>query len=377
MYLRDFKVIRPNYEESQEHLLDWVVNAHVGTTMRTNGWNEQDENCQSFAAGLRETLFKIGLGKNKIHKRGFQIQDCRHQKWDEMEIYNIAVMPEGYLLDKRMEFFTQACSEVFEQMYGQNDQLPPHLIHVTCTGYVAPSPAQRLVSSRSNGKNTTVTHAYHMGCYGAIPAVRIAMGHYAVENQQSDIVHTELCSLHMNPAQHSMDQLVVQSLFADGFIRYSLGAKGDGPGFKILGVSEQIIEDSVTKMTWDCNEWGFQMSLSKDIPVHIRRNVDAYLDRLAEKSGITRDELNTAHYAIHPGGPKIVEQISEKLGLEPDQVRHTVAVLQDYGNMSSATLPHIWERILKDETIKPKERIVSMAFGPGLTICGAVFEKEV
>ena len=94
-----------------------------------------------------------------------------------------------------------------------------------------------------------------------------------------------------------------------------------------------------------------------------------------QKSGIEREELKCAHYAIHPGGPKIVENIAEKLGLEPDQTRHTVAVLQNYGNMSSATLPHIWERILKDDTIKAGERIVSMAFGPGLTICGSVFER--
>jgi len=372
MYLRDFKVIRPNFEESQEHLLEWVVGAHLRSNV--HGQNEQGE---GFETQLRDNLMRIGLGQNKIQKRGFQIKDCKHQNWEEMEIYNIATMPEGYLLDKRMEFFNLACSEIFERMYGPSDTLPPHLVHVTCTGYVAPSPAQKLVSSRESGKNTTVTHAYHMGCYGSIPAVRIAMGHFALEHEQTDIVHTELCSLHMNPAQHSMDQLVVQSLFADGFIRYSLGEKSDGPAFKILAVSEQIISDSITKMTWDCNEWGFQMSLSKDIPVHIRRNIDAYLDQLAQKSGIDREELSSAHYAIHPGGPKIVENISEKLGLEPDQTRHTVAVLRNYGNMSSATLPHIWERILKDDTIKSGERIVSMAFGPGLTICGAVFEKRL
>ncbi len=376
MYLRDFKVIRPNFEESQENLLEWVVNAHVGTSMRSNGWAQEDEKCQSFTTGLRENLFRIGLGNNKIQKRGFQIKDCNHQNWDQMEIYNIDSAPEGYLLDKRMQFFNQASSQIFEQMYDQHEVLPPHLIHVTCTGYVAPSPAQKLVSSRSSGQKTTVTHAYHMGCYGSIPAIRLAMGHFSLENEQSDIVHTELCSLHMNPTLHSIEQLVVQSLFADGFIKYSLGEKSDSPSFKILAVSELIIDDSSTKMTWDCNEWGFQMSLSKDIPVLIRRNLDTYLEKLAKKSGIDLDELKNAHFAIHPGGPKIIENISDKLALEPHQVHHSVSVLRDYGNMSSATLPHIWERILKDEAIKPGERIVSMAFGPGLSICGALFEKR-
>lgn len=375
MYLRDFKVIRPNFEESQEYLLEWLVNAHVATSMRSNGWSREDESCQTFTTGLRENLFRIGLGKNKIHKRGFQIKDCNHQNWDQMEIFNIDNAPEGYLLDKRMEFFNETTTQIFERMYDQHEELPPHLIHVTCTGYVAPSPAQKLVSSRMNGKNTMVTHAYHMGCYGSIPAIRIAMGHFAIENEPSDIVHTELSSLHMNPTLHSIEQLVVQSLFGDGFIRYSLGAQSDSPSFKILAVSEQIIANSSTKMTWDCHEWGFQMSLSKDIPVLIRRNLDSYLEKLAKKSGIDIDELKNAHFAIHPGGTKIIENIAEKLALEPHQVNHSVAVLRDYGNMSSATLPHIWERILKDEAIKPGERIVSMAFGPGLSICGALFEK--
>ena len=49
-------------------------------------------------------------------------------------------------------------------------------------------------------------------------------------------------------------------------------------------------------------------------------------------------------------------------------------MLRDYGNMSSATLPYIWMRLLRDVPVGTL--IPSLAFGPGLTICGALFEKR-
>lgn len=376
VYLRDFKVIRPNYEHNQETVLDWIVKAHVNTQMKLSQWKAEDPECLEFSEKLRKNLFKLGLGKNKIQKRSFQIDDCNHLNWEEMQIYNIDFAPEGYHLDKRMEFFNKSSLEIFEGMYPEGEELPPHLVHVTCTGYVAPSPAQQLVSLRSNGKNTMVTHAYHMGCYGSIPSIRIGMGHYFVESEQTDIVHTEFSSIHMNPSLHSMDQLVGQSLFADGFIKYSLGEYQDSPSFKILTIKEELISNSITKMTWTCHNWGFKMWISKDIPVIIRRSLDGYLKNLAKKAGRDLSELKSAKYAIHPGGPKIIEQIAETLELKHDQIRHSKAILQNCGNMSSATLPHIWEQMLQDDEIQSGELIVSLAFGPGLSISGSLFEMR-
>jgi len=86
-------------------------------------------------------------------------------------------------------------------------------------------------------------------------------------------------------------------------------------------------------------------------------------------------ELSKALFAIHPGGPKIVEQIRRKLGLSQEQIVETEKILYNYGNMSSATLPHIWEMILANEAYKSGSLIVGLAFGPGLCISGSVMEK--
>jgi predicted naringenin-chalcone synthase len=63
------------------------------------------------------------------------------------------------------------------------------------------------------------------------------------------------------------------------------------------------------------------------------------------------------------------------LHLDDTQITHSRAVLFERGNMSSATLPHVWERISQDDQIKPGTLIVSLAFGPGLTMAGTLFEK--
>jgi predicted naringenin-chalcone synthase len=80
-------------------------------------------------------------------------------------------------------------------------------------------------------------------------------------------------------------------------------------------------------------------------------------------------------WAVHPGGPRIVDKVEEWMKLEPQQLRASREILFERGNMSSATLPHIWDRILRDEAVVPGTLVASLAFGPGLTIYGAVMRK--
>lgn len=370
--LYDFKVVRPQFEERQETLLDWLVHAHTQSQMQTSSAID----AKAFETALREKLFSLGLGENKIQKRGFVLEDFNHRNWDKMDIYPVSSNPQGHGLGKRMALYDRLVSSTFEQIYSSQAPLPAHLIHVTCTGYVAPSPAQKLVAGRSQGSRCIVTHAYHMGCYGSIPSIRIAQGHYLARNETSDIVHTEVCSLHVNPTLSSTEQLVIQSLFADGFIKYSVGKSGTAPGLKLLSIHEEVLDQTSSKMGWVCEEWGFKMSISKDIPVILRKSLKPYLERLARLANIPLASLAKAHYAIHPGGPKIIEQIAQLLELTDEGIAHSQGVLRDYGNMSSATLPHVWDRILKDPKIQPGELVVGLAFGPGLSICGALFTKE-
>ena len=43
--------------------------------------------------------------------------------------------------------------------------------------------------------------------------------------------------------------------------------------------------------------------------------------------------------------------------------------------MSSATVPYIWKHIIDSESIKSGTKVLSLAFGPGITMAAAVLEK--
>jgi hypothetical protein len=72
------------------------------------------------------------------------------------------------------------------------------------------------------------------------------------------------------------------------------------------------------------------------------------------------------------GGPKIVERTAAALSLTDEQTRTSVGVLADYGNCASPTILLVLERILKCERPRTGAFGILLAFGPGLTIEGAV-----
>ena len=117
------------------------------------------------------------------------------------------------------------------EMYSDAEEAPDDLIHVTCSGYLAPSPVERMVAGKE-WFNTTVTHSYHMGCYGAFPAIKMAHGflsssQFAMTKPKDrvDIVHTEVLSVHRDIEELKAENIITMTLFADGFIKYF---DGDG-----------------------------------------------------------------------------------------------------------------------------------------------------
>ncbi len=367
-YISDFHVIRPRYEKDHKAILEWIAKAHL----RSAG-SEPD-----LVKALLEDLKKIEVGTKKIQTRGTQLEDLEHESWEAMSIFRLDQFPSGLGLTERTKRFTSEVSGLFEQFYPENAFMPDHLIHVTCTGYSSPSGAQRIVSLRK-ATDSQVTHAYHMGCYGAFPAIQIGSGFLmsSPSDLTVDVVHTEMCSLHMNPSNHTKMQLIIESLFADGFIKYTLKKKRSKSSFQVIAFLEEIIPDSSQDMIWSCTDQCFSMEMSKEVPFKIAKELEAFLQRLAKKAGLSFEELlKNAVFAIHPGGPKIIEQVTRLLSLNTWQVDHSFEILKSCGNMSSATMPHIWQKILLDPEVKEGTFVVSMGFGPGLTLAASILQKQ-
>ncbi|HLX25588.1 MAG TPA: 3-oxoacyl-[acyl-carrier-protein] synthase III C-terminal domain-containing protein, partial [Candidatus Cybelea sp.] len=295
--------------------------------------------------------------------------------------------PTSELLNARMDLFEETACTVFDRVYAKEHSAPDDIVHVTCSGYVSPSPVQIFLSKRG-WHRTGVTHSYHMGCYGAFPAVRTALGlvgssysSLPCPKRRVDLVHTEMLSLHFDLLGETPDSFVTSTLFADGFIKYSAYpqfefATGSKRGLKILALDEQILPESLPEMTLRPGPLQFDMSLSKRVPFLIRDSILDFFSSLCAQADVDFESAKSQMvFAIHPGGPAILNQIRNRLGIEEAQIALGRQVLYEHGNMASATAPHIWQRIVESDDIPVGSRILSVAFGPGLTVIGALFEK--
>jgi predicted naringenin-chalcone synthase len=300
---------------------------------------------------------------------------------------NIRERPEGPSLDERMVAFRALLEEFLEKHYPANISPPDDILHVCTTGYMLPSPVQRMVVARE--WNTTVTHSYHMGCYGTFPAVRtavgiLASGHtgvFGVPKNRVDLINTEPVSLHIDLTRTTPANLVTASLFGDGFITYSAYSESEAArqgvhGLRVLASHDQILPNSSEDMKLTPGAHQFDMVLSIRVPVRIQKGILPFVNELCRRAGIDfGKEKDSLALAIHPGGTKILEVVADALRVDPKKLDVSFDVLRDHGNMASATIPHVWHRIMADDSIKPGTRVLSVAFGPGLTVTGMVLEK--
>lgn len=381
--LKNFRVRLPAYQATQEWAFDWLAQAHA----RAEATAVADESVYAeWQPRMAKLVRRFGCSPNHMGARRSELEDFLHTDWARMQVFNLHESADGQGLGLRNAFFADQADRAAMDFFADDEEAPADLLHVSCTGYSSPSPIQKLVDRKGWHYQTRTTQVYHMGCYAAVPALRVAAGLLAQPQGdvalRAEIVHTELCTLHFNPRDHRPEQLVVQSLFADGHIRYAMTygeaetAKRDEAAFEILAVREEVVPGSLGDMTWVLSEWGFRMTLAREVPEKIADGLPSFLQRLFADGG--RDFEKTreqAVFAIHPGGPRIIDSVKDLLRLDESQITHSRAVLFERGNMSSATLPHVWERIDKDETIKSGTLIVSLAFGPGLTMAGTLFEK--
>lgn len=237
-----------------------------------------------------------------------------------------------------------------------------HMVVASCTGFTAPGLDQ--VLARRLGLAPTVERVVvgFMGCYAGVTALRTAA--HIVRSAPAArvlVVAVELCSLHLQPTDR-LDQLMAMAQFADGCAAALVTA--EGPGLALGQGLSMTLEDSHDLITWTIGDTGFAMELSGEVPGRLAAALGNNDVANAVTAGQPLDAIEA--WAVHPGGKSIVDAVERGLGLPPEKVAASRAVLQDYGNMSSATVLFVLERLMAEHPATG----VALAFGPGLAMEG-------
>ncbi len=237
-----------------------------------------------------------------------------------------------------------------------------HLVLASCTGFMAPGLDQVLVKQLGMNPGVERTVVGFMGCYAAVNSLRIA--HHIVRSEPQArvlVINIELCSLHFQDTL-DLERLLAMLLFGDGCSAALVTAESNGIALDdFLSVA---LPDSGDLITWDIGDTGFDMHLSGQVPQRIAQAMS--LERARNTpDGVLRGRSPEDYglFAVHAGGRAILDAVENGLELAKDKLDWSRGVLKDFGNMSSATLMFVLQRMLKADVSGPG---LALAFGPGL-----------
>jgi predicted naringenin-chalcone synthase len=313
-----------------------------------------------------------------------------------------AAHPYGPSTSARMQLYAahagplleQACIDAIDQSEWTASSIT-HLITISCTGFFAPGVDIALIERLGLRTNVQRTHVGFMGCHALINGLRAASA--IVEANPSAVVLVgaiELCSLHQQYTDDAQ-QLVANALFADGAGAIVLSASTpDGLGFtesdtppdSIPSESTVLLDpahssndrthwhivDSLSKwlpgtsglMSWTIGDYGFRMTLDPQVPNLIEQHLKPEMEAWLQRHGLEIDDIES--WAIHPGGPRIIQSTGNALGLSDEQLDCSKAILSEHGNMSSPTVLFILDKLTQQPSLS--KFCVMIAFGPGLCI---------
>jgi len=230
-----------------------------------------------------------------------------------------------------------------------------HVLVTCCTGLYAPGLDFEIVDYIGLSPGVERTIIGFMGCCAAINALKLAR--HIVRSEPGAavlMVNLELCTLHLQETQE-LEQVLSFLIFADGAAASLITAREQG--FALDSFKAEMVPGTRELITWKIRGLGFDMLLSGQVPAELGR---ALLEHklMAERDGIDL-------WAVHPGGRSILDAVEKGLELPAGALAASREVLSCFGNMSSASVMFVLQRMMRQA--QAGQRGCAMSFGPGLT----------
>lgn len=235
----------------------------------------------------------------------------------------------------------------------------------TCTGYATPGLDIRIAEALSMPIDVQRLAIGHMGCYAAIPSLGAVADFVVAHERPAVLLCVELTSLHVQPATGDPEQMVAHALFSDAASAVVLSPDQTGGGLAVVDVVARTDASTAGHMTWDVTDLGFRMGLSRHVADVLHGHVADVVAQLLQHSGLAVSEV--AGWAVHPGGPRILDVVQERLELTEEDLAPSRQVLAEHGNCSSPTVLLVLDAVRK-RGLHSGDHVVAMAFGPGLTL---------
>ena len=241
---------------------------------------------------------------------------------------------------------------------------------VTSTGILIPGFSALLITEMGLKSSCQRLDVVGMGCNAGLNGLAaVASWSNSNPGSMAILVCIEVCSA-MYIYDEQIGNAVVNSLFGDGAAACAVEntAEREHNNPNIVKFSSHIITDELYAMRseWDSDHGKFRFCLDPAIPYVIGANANVAIDRLLAKEDISVNDID--HWVVHSGGRKVIDGVRMNLGLSKHDLRHTISVLHDFGNLSSSSFMFSYQRLLNESKAKPSDIGMMMTMGPGSTI---------
>ncbi|WP_442943472.1 type III polyketide synthase [Nocardia sp. NBC_00565] len=252
------------------------------------------------------------------------------------------------------------------------------LVFVTSTGFIAPGVDVAVVKQLGLSPSVGRVVVNFMGCAAAMNGIRTAVDYVrAHPDKKAMVVCLELSSVNA-VFDDNINDVIIHSLFGDGCGAVVIGA---GQVQQPLAPGKVVIRDSFSQLfdgaedgiVLGVNHNGITCELSENLPEYIYTGVDPVVTAVLRRNGLQKSDVDL--WAIHPGGPKIIEESVHSLGIPAERAASSWEVLARFGNMLSVSLIFVLEQMIQQaETAKPISTGVAFSFAPGVTLEGMIFD---
>lgn len=264
-----------------------------------------------------------------------------------------------------------------------------HIVYVSSSEVRLPGGDLYLATELGLRTDVSRVMLYFLGCYGGVTGLRVAKD-IAENNPGSRVLlaTSETTILGFRPPNKSRPyDLVGAALFGDGAAAVVVGADpvagAEAPFMELNTAVQQFLPGTSHVIDGRLSEEGIYFKLGRDLPQKIEENIEGFCRKVMGGAGVGEGQggFNEMFWAVHPGGPAILNRLESVLGLESGKLECSRRALMDYGNVSSNTIFYVMEYMREELGKKKREKGtaeewgLALAFGPGITFEGILLRN--